>query len=198
MAFDIHILNQRQAARAAAVFPGGQVFDLTSKGAKPFVKFSPFFPVGDIPVPHWPGMFSASVEGIWQGLKRFENDNAVDVSRFAITNMRNLKRTSRGKGPSGLPRGKVLGHQRGGEELVLLDYYAARLEIYLPPYRWVLDHKLQEELRLLREAARRSRLVLLDYETNADLRNLKKPLSHCSLVREYLISGSLEGAGVSA
>jgi len=39
---------------------------------EPWIKFSPFYPHGGIPVPFAPGYFSETVEGIWQGLKVFE------------------------------------------------------------------------------------------------------------------------------
>ncbi len=47
------------------------IFDVTSRGTQPWVSFSPFYPHGNIPVPFSPGVVSASVEGIWQGLKVF-------------------------------------------------------------------------------------------------------------------------------
>jgi hypothetical protein len=42
------------------------------KSDAPWVRFSPFYPHGDILVPLWLGLTAASVEGIWQGLKVFE------------------------------------------------------------------------------------------------------------------------------
>ncbi len=57
-------------------FPNAQIIDVTSKGDMPMVKFSPFYPVGDIPVPFSEGVFAESVEGVWQGLKVFA-DRAI-------------------------------------------------------------------------------------------------------------------------
>ena len=37
-------------------FPNAIIIDVTSKGEMPFVKFSPFYPIGDIPVPHSEGV----------------------------------------------------------------------------------------------------------------------------------------------
>ncbi|HXV94472.1 MAG TPA: hypothetical protein VD813_14295, partial [Pseudonocardia sp.] len=53
-------------------FPGATVLDVTSRGPQPWVRFSPFYPHGGIPVPLSPGAYGQSVEGIWQGLKVFE------------------------------------------------------------------------------------------------------------------------------
>ena len=59
-------------------YPGALIIDVTSKSNDVWVKLSPFFPVGGIPVPFSPDYESATVEGIWQGLKVFEG-HGVDV-----------------------------------------------------------------------------------------------------------------------
>jgi hypothetical protein len=151
---------------------------MTSRGPEPWVRFSPFFPHGGIPVPFTPGEFSMTVEGIWQGLKVFERAD-VDQSRFTITAMRGIKRSAR-------VYGKVLGHRAGLASDRLLSYAEARCLIYLPPYRWVLDHRLQDLLGELRRLAANQTVLLLDYETNCDIDDLTHPLSHACLVKRYL------------
>lgn len=94
------------------------------------------------------------------------------------TNMRGLKRTVR-------KYGKVLGHRRGTQGTELLDYLTARQQIYLPAYRWVLDNCLQPEIEQLRRQVAAG-VVLLDYETNGDVTDLHRPLSHAHLVKQYL------------
>ena len=71
-------------------YPNSIIIDVTSKGNFEMVKFSPFYPIGNIPIPFSTGNFSESVEGIWQGLKVFENFD-VDESKFKITTMKGLK-----------------------------------------------------------------------------------------------------------
>jgi hypothetical protein len=119
-----------------------------------------------------------SVEGIWQGLKVFEQAD-VDTKRFTIASMSGLKRTSRKFGP-------VRGHRAGVTGQVLLPYLDARFAIYLPAYRFVLEHRLAGELQQLRELAARGSVVLLDYETNGCVDDLSRPLSHASLVIAWL------------
>jgi Family of unknown function (DUF6939) len=153
--------------------------DVTSRGPEPWVRFSPFYPHGGIPVPLSPGAESASVEGIWQGLKVFEHED-VDPTRFTNTSMRHLKR-------GGGTRGRVLGHRAGLQSATLLDYVAARYAIYLPAYRWVLDHCLSDPLRELRRLTTKASVALLDYELNANIDDASRPLSHASLVRAYLL-----------
>lgn len=159
-------------------FPGAKVLDVTSNGPDPWVRFSPFFPHGDIPVPFSEGVTGASVEGIWQGLKVFEKFD-VDVTKFAVTNMKGLKRTTRSFG-------RVLGHRKGIEGAELLPYLEARRFIYLPCYKWVLDNKLSGELQQMRDLLGTQSIVLLDYESNSDVLNLKSPLSHAALVKAYI------------
>ncbi len=159
-------------------FPNAQIIDVTSKGDMPMVKFSPFYPVGDIPVPFSEGVFAESVEGVWQGLKVFAEYD-VDTSKFAVTNMKGIKRTVR-------RFGKCQGHRQGVYGKQLLDYITARKLIYLPTYQWVLENKLAEELADLRKIASTQDLVLLDYETNGDINDARKPLSHAHLIKNAL------------
>lgn len=159
-------------------YPGAMIIDVTSHADDEFVKFSPFYPHGGIPIPYSNGVTSQSVEGIWQGLKVFENVG-VDIHSFKIKDMKNIKRTSR-------KFGNCLGHCKGirGEEL--LEYIDARKQIYLPAYKWELDNKLQKLVTAIRIIAKNKPVVLLDYDTNADVNNPKKPLSHASLIKAYI------------
>ena len=153
------------------------VLDVTSQGPEPWVRFSPFFPHGSIPVPFSLGQFGASVEGIWQGLKVFENAD-VDLATLQNTTMKGIKRSVR-------RFGKVLGH-RAGIGGKLLPYLEARRSIYLPSYRWVLENCLQEHVVELKNLVLEKAVVLLDYQTNGDVADLSKPLSHAALVKRFV------------
>lgn len=163
-----------------------RVVNVTSNADLPWKRFSPFFPHGGIPIPFWPGRTAQSVEGIWQGLKRFENEDCVDTEMFENRSMARLKRTSRAVGKLGTQRGRVLGRQCGERVDILLNCLQARVLIYLPCYKWVLDKVLGAELEKLRSLASDGQLVLLDYSTNGDVNCLDKPLSHAALIRAYL------------
>lgn len=158
-------------------YPDAIQLDLTSKGDNPWVKFSPFYPHGEIPVPFSLDLTAQSVEGIWQGLKVFDSVG-IDTSKFDVTTMRGLKRTVR-------KFGNVKGHAKGVNNDVLLTYLDARVEIYLPSYLWVLENYLGDEVAQLRDLAEQQTVLLLDYETNIDIENLSKPLSHAGLVKRY-------------
>lgn len=170
--------RRKKESSIRKVYPDALILDFTSKGEMPWVKFSPFYPHGNIPVPFSPNLTAQSVEGIWQGLKVFENAD-IDLSKFRITSMKGLKRTVR-------KFGKVEGHRQGVKGTELLSYLDARYQIYLPVYGWVLENCLQEEIRQLRNLSQEKTVILLDYETNTDIENLAKPLSHAGLIKRYI------------
>lgn len=158
-------------------YPNAILADVTSKAKDGLIKLSPFYPHYDIPVPFSPGYTATCVEAIWQGLKVFEHQG-IDVSLFQNDTMRNIKRTVR-------KYGRPLGHQKGVNSTELLGYIEARKQIYIPTYKWVLENKVKNIIDRLREASQTKTIVLLDYDTNADVDNPKKPLSHASLVKAY-------------
>ena len=159
-------------------WPGAILADVTSSAKDGLVKLSPFYPHGGIPVPFSEGVTASCVEAIWQGLKVFENSD-IDTSLFENYTMKGLKRTVR-------RFGKPLGHRKGVNGTELLGYIEARHQIYLPSYRWVLENKVQDIIARLAEASKTKTIVLLDYETNADVNDPKKPLSHASLIKAFV------------
>jgi len=175
----IYIENKKKSQKTLAkLYPNAEVIDVTSKGQEPFIRLSPFYPHGNIPVPFSENTHAYSVEGIWQGLKVFEMED-IDISKFEIKNMKGIKRTSR-------RFGKPIGHRKGVRGTEHLDYLTARKQIYLPSYAWVLQNKTQNEIDLLVSIAEKKDLVLLDYETNEDIENIRKPISHAALVKKYI------------
>ena len=160
-------------------YPGAILADVTSGAKDGLVKLSPFYPHGDIPVPFSEGYTATCVEAIWQGLKVFENCD-VDTSLFSNDTMKGLKRTVR-------RYGRPLGHRKGVHGTELLSYIEARKSIYIPTYKWMLEHKAAHIIDRMREASNSGKtIVLLDYDTNADVENSKAPLSHASLIKAYV------------
>lgn len=159
-------------------YPDAVLCDVTSKARDSLIKLSPFYPHGGIPVPFSEGFTATCVEAIWQGLKVFENSD-IDISMFQNDTMKNIKRTVR-------KYGAPLGHRRGVNGTELLGYLEARKQIYIPTYRWVLENKVYGIIEKLRLASKTKTIVLLDYDTNSDVENLKKPLSHASLIKAYV------------
>jgi hypothetical protein len=176
---EITIASRRgSTASLLKKYPDATMIDVTSRGDDPWVRFSPFFPHGSIPIPFSAGQTGASVEGIWQGLKVFEKAD-IDPQKISNTTMKGIKRSSG-------TFGKVLGHRAGVGGDRLLAYGEARKHIYLPCYKWILENCLTKEVEALRRLASAGPVVLLDYETNSDVTDLSRPLSHASLVKPFL------------
>ncbi len=175
----IYIENKKKSeVKLKEKYPNAKIVDVTSKATTGLVKLSPFYPHGEIPIPFSEGQTAMCVEGIWQGLKVFEKEG-IDPKMFKNDSMKNIKRTVR-------KFGKPLGHRKGIRGTELLDYIQARIQIYLPTYLWVLENKVQYIIERLRDASKEQDIVLLDYETNDDVLNPQKPLSHAFLVKAYV------------
>lgn len=159
-------------------YPSAEILDITS--TSPFSGarvLSPFYPHGNIPIPGMPEKKAACVEAVWQGLKVFE-DYGVDFDTFRNDTMTDIKRTVR-------KFGRPLGHQYGKE---LLDYRDARWKIYLPSYLYVLQNvpSVVNTLVKIKAQLEKSDIVFLDYNTNCNIADYSKPLSHAGLVKLYL------------
>ena len=159
-------------------YPGAILADVTSKATDSLVKLSPFYPHGGIPIPFSNGMTATCVEAIWQGLKVFENSD-VDVCLFKNDTMKNIKRSVR-------KNGRPLGHRKGVNGSELLDYIEARKQIYIPTYRWMLENKVSSIIERMKEASKTKTIILLDYNTNQDVDDASKPLSHAFLIKAYI------------
>lgn len=170
--------KRKKPATILKKYPDAILADVTSGAKDGLVKLSPFYPHGGIPVPFSEGYTATCVEAIWQGLKVFEGGD-VDTSLFLNDTMKGLKRTVR-------RYGKPLGHRKGVNGTELLGYIEARKQIYIPTYKWVLENKVASIIEKMREASKTKTIVLLDYDTNADVDNPKKPLSHASLIKAYV------------
>ena len=170
--------KRKKTATILKQYPDAILADVTSSAKDALVRLSPFYPHYGIPVPFSEGYTATCVEAIWQGLKVFESCD-VDVEMFKNDTMKNIKRTVR-------RFGKPVGHRKGVDGQELLGYIEARKQIYIPTYKWVIENKVANIIERLREASKTKTIVLLDYDTNADVENAKKPLSHASLIKAYV------------
>lgn len=159
-------------------FPDCIIIDVTSKGEGEWQMLSPFYPHGGIPVPFSDGVTSMSVEGIWQGLKVFENED-IDRVSFRNATMKGIKRTVS-------THGRCRGHRKGVKGDELLEYIDARKQIYVPSYFWMLENKCAAQIKKIHVMSQSRTVILLDYDTNADIDDWRKPLSHASLIKKFI------------
>ena len=178
----IYIENKKKKLeKIKEEYPNAIILDITSSSETRYAKIlSPFYPHGNIPIPFTEGLKATCVEAVWQGLKVFENAG-VDFTTFKNDTMRDLKRTVR---KYGMPKG----HSKGAYSKELLGYFEARMLIYLPTYKWVLDNvpKVHDVIEKIKAQSKIKDIVLLDYNTNIDFRDVSKPLSHAGLVKLYI------------
>ena len=178
----IYIENKkRKLEKIQEQYPGADILDITSASTAKYAQMlSPFYPHGNIPVPFSPGVYATCVEAIWQGLKVFQ-DADIDTELFTNDTMKGLKRTVRKFGPP-------LGHRKGVHGTELLNYFDARMLIYLPTYKWVLDNikSVHDIVTKIGERAKTHTVILLDYNTNIEFRDITQPISHAGLVKLYI------------
>lgn len=178
----IYIENKkRKLEKIQEQYPNADILDITSTSETKYAKLlSPFYPHGNIPVPFSPGVYATCVEAIWQGLKVFQTAD-IDIEMFKNDTMKGLKRTVRRFGPP-------LGHRKGIYGKELLNYFDARMQIYIPTYKWVLDNvpSVRNIISRIAERAKTHDIVFLDYNTNIEFRDITSPLSHVGLVKLYI------------
>lgn len=178
----IYVVNKkRKLEKIKEEYPGAVILDITSTSNLRYAQIlSPFYPHMNIPIPFTEGMTASCVESVWQGLKVFERAD-VDIESFKNDTMRGIKRT--------IARfGKPLGHRKGVRGKELLGYFEARMLIYLPTYKWVLDNipEVRHVIGRIKEQSKIQDIVLLDYNTNIDFRDISQPISHAGLVKLYI------------
>lgn len=178
----IYIVNKkRKLEKIKEEFPNSAILDITSTSNTRYAQIlSPFYPHMNIPIPFTEGLTATCVEAVWQGLKVFDNAD-VDFATFKNDTMKGLKRTVR-------KYGTLKGHRKGAYGKDLLNYFEARMLIYLPTYKWVLDNVTEAHnvIERIKEQSKKQDIVLLDYNTNIDFRDISKPLSHAGLVKLYI------------
>lgn len=176
------VIESKRRKHDNGKYPNAVFADVTSQSPHLGLRqLSPFYPWGGIPVSYSTEITATCVEAVWQGLKVFESMD-IDETLFLNDTMRGLKRTTR-------KYGKVLGHRKGVHGDDLLGYLDARKKIYIPTYRWMLEHKAYNTIQYFRQFCTDNpdkTIVLLDYQTNCDIENLRKPLSHAFLIKAYI------------
>ncbi len=144
--------------------------DVSSDGLYPYNLFSPdtHSPKIQIPVPGMEEEFAESVEGIWQGLKVINGE----IDRYLF------------HGKPHKREGQEGGHMYKGNILRLEE---ARWSIYIPTYKFYLDHYVPEEVisSILIEQRSGKKVFVYDVNDNGDIRN-PQPLAHAAVLATHL------------
>lgn len=150
--------------------------DVSAKTGPEWAVLTPGFDHGDIPVPGMAGTTSRTVDGIWEGLKRFENQGE-DLTLLDATKPKKRKLTT--------ATGRLVGYVYQGE--ALKDEVEARKRIWLPAYVWMIEHCPAAKAKFdeLVEMARTQTIHLYDTEENADVHD-PRPLAHAAVLAEMV------------
>jgi len=159
-----------------------EVIDVSPRGH--YWALHPAAPIGDIPVPNSDKLFASSVLGLYRGLRKFEN-MGISVETLRNENMKILRNPNKATGP-------IVGYQNGiGSGVELLTELEARFQLFIEPYRKMLDRPKQKEIvDELRSKLKKDptlSLVFVDTSTpNGDWRDVEQEISHCALLRDLM------------
>lgn len=150
--------------------------DVSNKTTSEWRVLAPIFNHGDIPVPGMPGVCSRTIEGLWEGLKRFEQEGE---------NLALLESDKPKKRRVTEATGKLLGYRYG--DAVLTNEVEARQMIFIPAYVRMVENcpAARAKFDELLELSKTHTLHLYDGEENGDRRDAR-PYSYAALLAELL------------
>lgn len=152
-------------------------FDVSIKAPDGWDVLSSMFDHGGIPVPGLPGQTSRTVDGIWEGLKKFQYD-AEDLSQFESPKPKKRRVTD--------DSGAYLGHLYEGKPL--RDEIEARRLIYVPAYTWMVKHcpAARAKFDELFELSRNHTLHLHDGNENGKIYDDSRPYAYAALLADMV------------
>lgn len=157
------------------------VIDVRYYKSNPWSCMSPFFKWGDVPVRFSAPDTAISIAAMIEGL-RVNQYHEHDPNLFHSLNFSDYLESERIKDSSGFLRG-IGSH-------VILSPEEAQKELLYPTYRWVLDHKLNNQINAIRAAESYQDVVILDYPK--DKRGMELYAGEISI--GYLLKAYIEGS----
>ena len=178
------IAADRRRSRISLIEEFGEVmfFDVTIEGDNPVLsRLDPRYPHGDLVVPFTDEKLkAASLEAIVSAFRVCEHEGA-DLTWLQKSGKEAYRRK-----PKEL--GALLGYQRGSfTDKPLLSEIEFRKLVYVPLYKWQLEHHCQEALSILRDAHEKSDIVLLAGGCDRDICDVLSSISYPTLIAQYLL-----------
>eukprot|EP01095_Lingulamoeba_sp_RSL-Kostka_P012761 TRINITY_DN5100_c0_g1_i1.p1 TRINITY_DN5100_c0_g1~~TRINITY_DN5100_c0_g1_i1.p1 ORF type:complete len:357 (-),score=117.82 TRINITY_DN5100_c0_g1_i1:162-1232(-) len=165
-------------------------YDITKGSTSTFSYLSPSYPHKKILIPGTNNKYASSVEGLYEGLKIFENDGikikCLINRKSQITKRYETEET-----------GKFIGWRLGidaDEDCeIITEEVLARYHLYVKPYLNILknDPQAQEEINNIKESMKRFpsfKFVLLinNKDFTYDWKDCSAPINHASIIRDYI------------
>lgn len=138
---------------------------------------SPYYSWGNIPVPFSSGLAAESVMSIWEGLKVFELSD-IDKNIFFLRHKDRLLR-------SGLGLGNLRGYRRGTNYDYIYEENEAYQRIFIPTYRWVLEHKAFQIIQWLRHNYHKDIIIVDNIEEV-----IPNQITPATLIKAYVLGAS--------
>jgi hypothetical protein len=156
--------------------PDVVAIDVSSKAAPEWAVLSSSYDHGEIPVPGLAGKVSRTVDGIWEGLKRFEHEKE-DLALLEAVKPKKRKVST--------ATGRLVGHAFGAD--LLKDEIEARRRILIPAYTWMLENcpAAKDKFDELVELARTKTVHVYDAEENGDVYDAR-PYAHAALLADIV------------
>eukprot|EP00026_Physarum_polycephalum_P006475 Phypoly_transcript_06518.p1 GENE.Phypoly_transcript_06518~~Phypoly_transcript_06518.p1 ORF type:complete len:309 (+),score=60.31 Phypoly_transcript_06518:763-1689(+) len=147
-----------------------------------FKRFSTRFPHMHVPIPFMPeNRVGSTVEGIWQGLQVYENED-TDGDYMIATKPRDLVRKA---------KGEFKGWRKGLRGTGLLSLVDARKQILIPTYKHVLEKNLKKEVQQIQEKREREGKVIVVVgeggEVGWDVEDEKVPFGAAGILKLHLL-----------
>lgn len=157
--------------------------DVSKDSTSPYKIFNPNYCWGRIPLPYKQNIYknrqitAESLNALWEGLKVFENCD-IDISWF--------KSSTNGARVENEKSGKFIGIKRGIYGDCVFSEEEARERVYIPTYKWILENRAYEFVLKLRNIRQYKDIVIIDDNTNCNIKDCEEPLSTGFLLKAYI------------
>ena len=138
---------------------------------------SPYYPWGNIPVPFSLGFKAESVMAIWEGLK-VHTLRSIDKNIFSMKNLNGLNKLK-------TDFGEFIGYKRGISYDFIYNEEEAFQQIFIPSYRWTLEHGASKMIYWLRNNIHKN-IVLIENPKEI----IPNRLSPAKLLKAYVLGKS--------
>ncbi len=147
--------TDKSYAEVMNAMPNSFIIDVRYYKGNPYHYFSPFYRWGDVPIRYSEPDEAISIAAMMEGLRVTTDINKNNQLLFKSASFQQLIINASNFHTIGFIRG-IGGH-------VVYNESDAINNLLYPSYRWVLDHKLDKVVKVLRMIQESKNIVILDY-----------------------------------
>lgn len=120
----------------------------------PNAVFSPYFPIGDVPIRYSAPDTAVSLAAMMEGLRVSSSAKAINLDRFSENNYFRLKEDA---------KRQTIGFLRGAYGTKILSSTEAFQCLLIPTYKWILEFKLNNYITSLRKINETKKILIIEY-----------------------------------